>query len=822
MNIEDALKQISQGNCVLFVGSGFSLEALNIIDSKVPGSRSLISHFLDIASITTDRDDYDLETSSQEAFGTDHLSKAFEYLGKVLRCKEASSSQKNIINNPWRRIYTTNYDDVIETGAKQAGRPYNSVTVSDPIDRHGDIMQVVHIHGSIANLTKATFRSDFYLTDEQGLDIRFSKSHWNTMFMDDLVFSSAVFYVGFSNSDFHIRKLISNVTHTKGKTFFIVGESFSKPNRLRIERHGAILPIGVDGFASKIAETDPALVLDHPKRPDCLIERRYENVNASISPTREQVLQEFLIGSISPSNFTALVSPDSSSGMYIDRVSERLFQYIESPRRVLIVHSDIGNGKSVIINHYCAKIQAKYDKIFYFNGRSYNVEDVRAFLSSFDRCAVIIENISLSLSFAKLVLDASKNHVIIASDRTKRLEIFYGDIKEALGIVSRVDVDILSPSEIKRFVDFLDANILWGDAAGLESKERKIEFVRKKCASEVRGILFALFEGGAVRTRIEEIFNEFDSLDQDYRDLIILVCLLNFAYTRNDFSGFVYSYEDLLDLRIDFDAFSQSIRSKNISEFLNSEKGYFYFKSSTFAKYYLNKRVDIDYVFALVLRVLENLEKTYIYGDRHLYRDFSKALMQFNLYREIYSRNDARDGRLTISRETFFHAVYGFYDKCRHLKITHQDPLFVIQMSMAELDRENFEECYYLINTAEKMCDSGYDKYQIETHKADVIIKKGLAQGLSEGGLEEEKAFKLLNGIVTRRRERYHPFGVMDALITLYERSTSSLSLDGKKRVRASTQQMIKLCKMFPDELRERYHIISRVHARAEKLASDL
>ncbi len=440
------------------------------------------------------------------------------------------------------------------------------------------------------------------------------------------------------------------------------------------------------------------------------------------------------------------------------------------------------------------------------------------FLSSVGKSIILVENVSLCLSFVKFIRDISKNHLIICTDRTKRVEIYSSEIVDALGAVRKVDINQLSLNEIKKFTYFLNANILWGDASELETESKQIEFIQKRCSSELRGVLFSLFDGGAIKHRIEEIFNEFNIIDKDYRDLIILVCVLNFAYARNNLSGHVYSYEDLLNLRVDFDLFSKKIEDSNISEFLNAENGAFTFKSSTFSKYYLNKFVDPSYLFELVFKVLKNLEVSYMNDDEFLYKDFSKALLQFNLYREIYSSGGFKSARMVINQEKFHESIYSFYNKCRVLKITNRDPLFVVQMSMVELDRGNFDECVALVNSAEKMCRPGFDRYQIETHKAEVMIRRSKKFGMSPHGDAEEQAFQIVSNVVSRRNERYHPFGVMDKIIDVYENHAASADEISKRKIISTLKSIILLTNKFPSELKERYHIIFRVSTRANNL----
>ncbi|QKV17130.1 SIR2 family protein [Oricola thermophila] len=816
MELDEAISQIKFGNCVLFTGSGFSLGAKSISGGDILNVSGLIERFLDISGVDENRSEYDLETAAQVACGADKQ-RVFSELMHSMRCREVSYDHRHIARINWRRVYTSNYDNVFEVASTSERKVYRSFTVLDRAhspEPGGN--EVVHIHGYIERLSSDNFDQEFYLTDDQSRNIRFINSSWNRKFLDDLTFSDAVFFIGFSNSDFHIRKLLDSVTNLKNKIFFIVQQNPSRPSIIRLQPYGEVCPIGLTEFANRVASIRPQRRSADSLVHDCFRKKVYERVNSEDHASREQVQQEVMLGTIDEAFFTKSILYDKNRGVYIDRVSRRFSDVLNLNPKCIVFYSDIGNGKTVIANHFCSLYQGRYANVFEYNGRSYSTSDVRRFCESVESSIFLIENVSKNINLLRIISDTNNGHIIVATDRTKRLEIDWHNVRDAVPSAIKFDVNILTSNEMELMVDFLDSNILWGDYTNLSSKQQKVDFIRNRCGAEIRGILFALFDGGSVRNRVDTLFSELDSLPKDYRDLLIIVCVLNFAYTRNNLDGYLYEYEDLLDLRVSLSDFSEKINNSSIGELLDRDRGCFKFKSSVFAKYMLNSKVDISYVLDLVYRALLNLERTYRHDDVYFYRDMSKALMQYNLYREIYTRNSAKDGRLKIAKKLFEKEIHSFYDRCRHLKIAHNDPLFVIQISMAQLDGEHFEECERLIESAEAMCDSNYDRYQIETHKAEVIAKRSLVRGISPGLVSELEAFSLLKSVVERRNERYHPFGVMDVLLHVFDKNINAIMVgDDCDKAAEMMVSMIDLTNRFPNELSERYHIIRIVNRHA-------
>ena len=65
-------------------------------------------------------------------------------LQEEFTAEQVSQAQVDLLKQPWRRIYTTNYDNVAEMGAAKTGKRLTPVTLSDAMrdsDMYGNALR---------------------------------------------------------------------------------------------------------------------------------------------------------------------------------------------------------------------------------------------------------------------------------------------------------------------------------------------------------------------------------------------------------------------------------------------------------------------------------------------------------------------------------------------------------------------------------------------------------------------------------------------------------------------------------------------------------
>ncbi|TOM22919.1 SIR2 family protein, partial [Vibrio parahaemolyticus] len=141
-------QRISSGNAILFTGAGFSLGARNILGSEPPMAKELARKLSQISGLDEESDD--LMFASEVALELHDHGSILDLLKDNYTINKVSSSHEDICNLPWRRFYTTNYDNSIELSSLNKNKRIESIDISsDPIDYIKKKNVCLHINGKI-------------------------------------------------------------------------------------------------------------------------------------------------------------------------------------------------------------------------------------------------------------------------------------------------------------------------------------------------------------------------------------------------------------------------------------------------------------------------------------------------------------------------------------------------------------------------------------------------------------------------------------------------------------------------------------------------
>jgi hypothetical protein len=171
-------------------------------------------------------------------------------LRKHLAVRTVSPDFKSLIDIPWRRIWTTNYDDAVEQAL--GNRFHKSATVADDVaNAKSASLVVVHINGMLSRLRRS-LTPDFVISSEHYATDHFNQSVWATVFRNDVRTAKALFFVGYSLYDLDVARLLYNPELIKSKTIFIDRPGNDPVLASKIRRFGTLHEIGVQGFANRI------------------------------------------------------------------------------------------------------------------------------------------------------------------------------------------------------------------------------------------------------------------------------------------------------------------------------------------------------------------------------------------------------------------------------------------------------------------------------------------------------------------------------------------------------------------------------------------
>lgn len=114
MEFDEGLKLAVAGRALLFVGAGFSRGAVNLSGNDFALGTDLGTELSKEAGLPPGLALDDAAELYVDKFGEDKL---ISILMTAFSAKGVAGYQEQVASIPWRRVYTTNYDDVFETAA---------------------------------------------------------------------------------------------------------------------------------------------------------------------------------------------------------------------------------------------------------------------------------------------------------------------------------------------------------------------------------------------------------------------------------------------------------------------------------------------------------------------------------------------------------------------------------------------------------------------------------------------------------------------------------------------------------------------------------
>lgn len=425
-----AASVIETGTSILFLGAGFSAEATNTNDEDIKDVSGLIAYLLGKVHITSVKG-YDLDTAAEE-FQQVHGDEAtIVALHTNFRTKTYTADQATIVTQPWRRIYTTNYDDVIETICSDNRKPLTKHGVSDPVSEPmPGTTQLLHIYGDIGKASATEFAKSFLLSERQRDNSPFIKSPWMRAFQNDMLAASSVVFVGFSLSDIDIRRLLGSLPpEVLRKIHFIAHPSEERPVLTRLGKNGTAYPIGLSAFALHLgAKRSGSPVTSYTTLPVSVQEMFFSpKMVASISPTDIERL--FLSGA---PDLEKLAHSDISAEPGSYTISRSRYAYQRAGNNAtgampILVNSDIGNGKTIFADQIGYLYAQKNFRVFKFQREPENIGNVLAYLQSLEGSALLIfDDVMRFPKLPTAILELKKsNLVILATVRTSFLRHRY-------------------------------------------------------------------------------------------------------------------------------------------------------------------------------------------------------------------------------------------------------------------------------------------------------------------------------------------------------------------------------------------------------------
>lgn len=791
MKLNQAIKYAIDGNAILFLGSGYSIGAENVSKSKFLSGKFLAKLLCNELGIT---EELSLDIASDIYIKEKNATQLIEKLNSLYFATKTNDSQKIIASLPWKKVYTTNYDNVFELSATDSKKRIVPITIDENPSKHIGVNNLcIHINGYIDKLDHETLNQSFKLTSSSYLTDEFSHSKWGTVFRQDLNLAKSIIFIGYSLYDIDIQRIIVEQKNLKDKCVFIVGDNPSVSEKHIIEKYGRMVVGGHKKISEKITEVSAK----YQKSLSVLELYSFEEV--TVSEKRQEISDEaltklLLYGEYNTEDVFTSVVQETERPFYIRRNEFlSISESIESGKNIFTIYSDLGNGKTLLTEGISTHLlQAGYRVFRFKEYPEYAVSDLEQIYKLDDKCLIVIENYHRIMPAIEYIgAHHPGNKIVLLTERSSLHEYFLDELYTKIGEENIIEYDCnkLKLNEVDQVISLIESAPLWGDKSNwsLLSKRRHIQ---TELRSEFQAVLLDIVKSPDLHNRFKSVFSNIPA-GSSLHDVIILSLVLKSL----NYSADSYIISDLLDVN----SLSKVIKSvpNDINEILKLSSNGVSIKSSVFSKYILNNFTSSMHIVDLLVKVINK----------------SYSLMHFNfIYKNIYydlQRYGVVQTLLPDSKKR--ESLIKYFEAIKNTGRNKWSPHFWVQYGIARLSFEDYElasECFKAAYGYSEAIDN-FDTHQIDNHYSRLIIESSIKSRNKDAAVNATtEAHKLLYSQMNRVNfNKHYPFRVAASYLDIVNTFCTHFSEDEKKTIVSYSDDILRKIESLPHSFAQNRYV---------------
>lgn len=691
MEKEQVFKSILAGTAILITGSGAHMSVMTPDGEEFPSGYMLSKELYRLCGIENPDDPWDLQDASDTYLDKFSSDKLVETIKNLLTVGTIQQEQKELYSCNWQRIYTTNYDEVPRNSTRKNERPLKPVTLSVSVRENIlDENLCIYLNGYIEKLTPETLDNEFKLTGRSYVVDSLGKSEWNVVMSEDLETADCVVIVGLSlDYDFDIKRLICN-QKIVDKTVFIVSSDIKDNLKRKMERMGTVYPIGLQTFVEELLAykkkygSQPTFTSSTTYKSFQLYRPEKTVQSASALEVYDLVMRGELC-----TNLWYRKNGKYNNIVFRKKLKE-VKEYIESGCRVIYLHANLGNGKTMFIEELKHQLKNKeisvYTFLEYYQGIT--AKEIKQIVEESGRKLIIIENYYNYLSVIKhFSMYSLKNVQFLLSARTVLYDTRITEVADYLNIGAgdsiAIDINKLERGELNELEKIFTTNGLWGQNMNLSNNaKRNLLEDRNKGNREMQGIMLGVLNSTSMKQRIERVVTQIKKMSVEYYEVLILALLIKVMSLNIKASDM----SKILNMRIALD--TNFINNENVREILDFSSGEaeFRLKSAVTANAIL-RELDCNET------ILKVLSLTAQYADRyHNYEKYENALKNIISYSHVNTFL-MKSGQ----REQF---LIDYYDQLKELEYYKKNSFYWLQYSIACMNVERYDLAQIYLDAA--------------------------------------------------------------------------------------------------------------------------
>ena len=568
--------------------------------------------------------------------------------------------------------------------------------------------KIIHINGYVGALTAETLFAQVKLTHSNYSSDSFVENRWAQQFRQDLNVAKAIIFIGYSMSDIDVSRILFSNPEIKRRTVFIVSPHDDDIVISPLEDYGSVDRSGIEKFASLVAKTELAAEVGGYEYTWLKVYKEPEKIDA---PTDKDAVELLTMGRADQAHVVHSLSNPSNSYCLLRSESELLLREIEAGRKWFLVHSDLGNGKSLLKQQLTHLLHLRDFKIFWdseFQVRK--IPDLRKLVKEDGQIALMIDESPDRFEIIDNLLSINTGNIIVfIFVRSTLYELGEGKYERYLpSDYLPLDANRLENADIEKLVRLLDRNGLWGQRAN-DPFDKKAGFIKVECRSEIAKLIVSVFEESEIGRRITNSARNIIDNDSNVSALIILAFLFN----RIGHTPKPSSMSEILG--VDVWRIAKSEKFSQAGEFIRLKDGVISARSSIIATFLLRKCVSSN----VLVKHLEN----FVRRLSKLKRD---AILH-HIFIEL-QRFPVVEGLIESKRKREY--IIGYYQEIKDIPFCERSALFWLHYAMARLSFGEFAQSALYFKHAQSLAQGNMkDLIEINNHYAKLLLESRTKSG---------------------------------------------------------------------------------------------
>ncbi len=712
--MEHVFNAIMNGRALLIFGSGMNHGTFNSIGEIIPTGVELAKELYKLSEVDDPENPADLEDAADNYVRQYSEEELIAYLQKKFSIEAPSDAAKTIFSMPWIRMYTTNYDNLPLMASKASIIP---VTIDEKPARHiGKKNVCVYINGYLGKLTTESLNSSFKLTTKSYLSQdNIMNSEWGDMLRQDMSRASVIVVIGLSlEYDLDLQRIIHE--STKERVAIIEASSIKKNKKDKLGRYGEVFDIGIDAFSEHYC----AYSKSHfpSESADRLINFKKGYTSGGIEKATGVELYDFFAWG----KETELLYSKKDDGemVIIERSGlARAMECVEQGEiRVIFLHANLGNGKSVFIKQMKRRLSEKsianYE--YKYETQAAVADDIHRIMSTVGKKVIIVENYFNHLELLKRFAHYDISEVtFVLSARTMIYDTKITDVDQILSLSEGqseiIDINKLDDRELRKCYQLFEDNKFWGPYnSARQSAKKKALVIHDKGNQELHTILLDVIHSSDIEKRLIELTN---SIKKDsgkyYRSIVIMLLSTVMSLELS-----VDDIHDMVGIHcINDPKFRHNPAVKEIVKFGESGVKEFAIRSSVVALEII-KMIDSDEDIIQALLDISRYANQY-YEVSEKYNGVLKNTVSFSHVKTFLGNK-----RDNIS------FIINYYDELKNLEFHKDNSFFWLQYSIACMNYRSYDLAQEYVDVAYDLFrNDGYNvPFQCDNQQARLLLCK--------------------------------------------------------------------------------------------------